>query len=265
MNKALFTFILFIIGLVYIFNVDKPFTEKFTLINHVKQFYVQQVLALGNFSQKYFNQANTIEQLRKENQELSQYRTLYTNANTSLNVLKNAVFKPDSVAIDLKLTNVLSYVNFDDYSKVWLDYPKQDEQILGLISNNYAAGIVKNFAGKSMALLNGNEKANYAVFIGENKAPGIAHGSDKNNLVIIKYIPIWIEIQKGDEVITSGMDNIFFQGLKVGKVIKINKLPDMQEALISPYAQALKQEHFYVYKKITTKEEPQPKPLSKKP
>ncbi len=48
----------------------------------------------------------------------------------------------------------------------------------------------------------------------------------------MKYIPIWIEINLGDEVITSGMDNIFFKGLKVGKVVSINKMADQQEAFI---------------------------------
>lgn len=265
MNKALFTFILFIIGLVYIFNADKPFTEKFTVVNNIKQFYVQQVIAFGNWTQKYFNQADTIESLREENHTLSQYRTLYSKANTSLKVLQNAIFELDNSMIELKLSNVLSYVSFDDYTKVWLDYEKKDQQILGLISNNYAAGIVKNFAGKSMALLNGNEKANYAVFVGENKAPGIVHGSHNDNLIVIKYIPIWMNIKVNDEVLTSGMDNIFFQGLKVGKVVKIKKLADMQEAYVSPYAQALKEEHFYVYKKITPKAEPQAKKTNKLP
>lgn len=51
------------------------------------------------------------------------------------------------------------------------------------------------------------------------------------------------------------MDNIFFKGLKVGKVVSINKMADMQEAVIEPYAKVLKRRFFYIYKA-----KPLPKP-----
>ncbi len=265
MSRALFIFILLFAGLFYIFNIDKPIIQKFTFINNIKQFYVQQVIAFGDFTEKYLGQAQKIEKLKLENNELKKYKILYTNSQASLNVLRDALFDTDNINSDLQLSNVLSYVNFDDFTKVWIDYPKQDEQILGLISQNYAAGIVKNFAGKSLALLNGNQKANYAVYIGDNKAPGIVHGNNRNNLLTIKFIPIWITIKQGDEVITSGMDNIFFEGLKVGRVVGIKKMADMQEAIIKPYAKALRADYFYVYKNITKEEISQPEPLSKQP
>ena len=243
--------------------MDRSFTEKFTFTNNIKQFYVNQSINLSNFIDTYLTQANSIKELKKENDELSKFRTLYTNADVSLKTLQSSVFKPDNSSIELKLSNVLSYVNFDDYSKVWIDFEKKDEKILGLVSQNYAAGIVKNVAGKSLALLNGNEKCNYAVYIGKNKAPGIVHGTYKDNYLSIKFIPIWIDIQKGDEVITSGNDNIFFKGLKVGKVLGIKKMADMQEAIVQPYAKALREEYFYVYKKESKKRLPQPKNSNK--
>lgn len=265
MNRALFILIISVASLFYIFKMDRPVTEKFTFVNSIKEFYVNKSNDISVFIEQYLRQAHTIEILKKENDELTQYRTLYTNAQTSLKVLQNTIFDVNDDKIVLKLSNVLSYVNFDDYTKVWLDYDKKDEKILGLISKNYAAGIVKNIAGKSQALLNGNEKSNYAVYIGEKKAPGIMHGTYKENLLSIKFIPIWIEIERGDEVITSGMDNIFFEGLKVGKVVGIKKMADMQEAIIEPYAKTLQAEYFYVYKNISKKEVIQPKPLNKKP
>ena len=116
-----------------------------------------------------------------------------------------------------------------------------------------------------MALLNGNEKSNYSVYIGEEKAPGIMHGTYKENLLIIKFIPIWINIQRDDEVITSGMDNIFFEGLKVGKVVGIKKRANMQEAIIEPYAKTLQAEYFNVYKQEAKKKIKKQKPINKKP
>ena len=45
------------------------------------------------------------------------------------------------------------------------------------------------------------------------------------------------------------MDNIFFEGLKVGKVTALKKMPDMQEATIEPYANVISQTHFLIYTK----------------
>lgn len=265
MNRAFFILIISVSSLFYVFKMDRPFTEQFTFVNNFKEFYVEQSIHLSDFIDQYFFQASTIENLKAKNRELEIFRTLYTNAHTSLTVLQNTIFELKNSNIKLELSNVLSYVNFDDYTKVWIDYEKKDEKILGLVSQNYAAGIVKNFAGKSLALLNGNEKSNYSVFIGEKKAPGIMHGTYQENLLSIKFIPVWIEIKRGDEVITSGMDNVFFQGLKVGKVVGIKKMADMQEAIIEPYAKTLQAEYFYVYKKEATNTLPQAKPLNKTP
>ena len=44
------------------------------------------------------------------------------------------------------------------------------------------------------------------------------------------------------------MDNIFFEGLKVGRIVEENKLPDMRTAVIKPYANVLKKKYFYTYK-----------------
>ena len=46
------------------------------------------------------------------------------------------------------------------------------------------------------------------------------------------------------------MDNIFYKGLKVGKVVKINKMADMQEAIIKPYSQVYQKRFFYTYENI---------------
>ena len=55
-------------------------------------------------------------------------------------------------------------------------------------------------------------------------------------------------IKVGDEVITNGLDGIFFTGLKVGKVVKIlNNNQNYKEAIVSPYAKQNIQQYYYVY------------------
>jgi len=252
MNKFLFSLLFLAISLGYIFEVDEMVARNFNPFESIKKSYIDNALSLQETSEKYFKQVTTIEELQKENKELRNYKLLYETSKNDLDSVLKTVGTPNSTTEQIKFTRVLSYVNFDDYTKVWIDLDKKDNNILGLISDDYAAGIVVNKDDRSKALLNGNEKCNYAIFVGNNKAPGIIHPSKNAHTLIAKYIPIWFDIKKGDEVITSGMDGIFFEGLKVGKVVSIKKMQDIQEATIVPYAQVLKQKSFFVYKKIDT-------------
>ncbi|MDO8260610.1 MAG: rod shape-determining protein MreC, partial [Candidatus Magasanikbacteria bacterium] len=88
----------------------------------------------------------------------------------------------------------------------------------------------------------------YSVFVGDNKAPGIAHGNSAENL-IINFIPAWFLIEVGDEVITSGLDEIFFKGLKVGTVLSVTKSQGYQSAVVEPYYKANNPNYFYMIKK----------------
>lgn len=250
MRKFLFIILFLIVGLLYLFEVDKLIIKKFTFFNDLKLSYINKVIGISTTVEKYFNQVKNIEQLRIENDELKEYKILYTATQRQLDTIKEFVITMDvdETKPNINLAKVLSYINFNDFTKVWLDQKKEDDSILGLITEEYAAGIVINENGKSVALLNGNKECSYAVFIGEDKVPGIITSSKDGKNLHIKYIPIWADIKVGDEVITSGMDNIFFEGLKVGRIIEENELPDMQTAIIKPYANVLKKKYFYTYK-----------------
>jgi len=249
MNKFIFFILFLAISLGYIFDVDKKFAGNINPFASLKQFYINTASSLKDTKEEYFTQVETIKRLQEENKELKNYKLKYEASKNKLDSLLASLNNNNTVTDQIRFTRVLSYINFDNYTKVWLDLEKKDDTILGIISDDYAAGIVVNQDGKAKALLNGNEKSNYAIFIGENKAPGIIHSKKNSNLLIAKFIPSWFKIKKGDEVITSGRDNIFFEGLKVGKVVSIKKMQDIQEAVILPYAKVLKQKAFFVYKK----------------
>lgn len=251
MRKFIF-FILFVaISLSYIFELDELLAKKFSFFNDLKLSYIDKVINISTTIEEHFNQVATIERLSKENEELKEYKILYTSTQKQLDTLKELVIDLNSHELkpQINLVKVLSYISFNDFTKVWLDQEKNDDTILGLITEDYAAGIVVNKDNRAVALLNGNKECSYAVFIGANKAPGIIT-STKNGEMVIKFIPIWSEIEKGDEVITSGMDNIFFEGLKVGRIEEITSLPDMKIATVKPYANVLKKKYFYTYKHI---------------
>ena len=256
MRKFLFIFFFLIVSLLYLFRIDKLIVDKLSFSTNFKNIYINNFISLSETIEKYFNNVTTIDRLQKDNNELKQYKILYQTTQKRLDTIKKFISEMDINIINshnVKLAKVLSYINFKDFTKVWLDLPKVDDTILGLIIEDYAAGIVINNNGKSVALLNGNEKCTYAVFIGEEKVPGIIASASNKRHLEVQYIPIWVDIKKGDEVITSGMDNIFFEGLRVGKVLSVEKKQDMQIATISPYANVLEKKYFYTYKYISKK------------
>jgi rod shape-determining protein MreC len=250
MRKFIFAFLFIIAGLSYLFKIDELLVEKFSFVNDIKVSYINKIINFSTSIEKHFEQVNTINKLKTENNELKEYKILYETTQNQLNTLKEFLVNVDIPDNNpkIELVKVLSYINFDDFTKVWLDKKINNDSILGLITDNYSAGIVVNKDGRAVGLLNGNKDCTYAVFIGEGKAPGIITASSKQDELEIKFIPIWADIKKGDEVITSGMDNIFYEGLKVGRIIEVTDLADMKIATVKPYANVLKKKYFYTYK-----------------
>ena len=64
--------------------------------------------------------------------------------------------------------------------------------------------------------------------------PGVAQG--RNDRLIVKFIPKWEKVNVGDEVLTSGLDEIFFAGVPVGKVVRVFSEDMYQSAEIQTFA-----------------------------
>lgn len=84
-----------------------------------------------------------------------------------------------------------------------------------------------------MGYLNGDSLCSYGVFIGESKALGILKGEDGS--LIVDYIPLGSEIKVGDKVVTNGMDNIFFENIPVGEVVRVEVGSGYIQAVLKPY------------------------------
>lgn len=252
MRKLVFIIVFILASLSYIFKVDELLVQRFTFFNNLKSSYIDKMVSIYTDVEKYFNQAQKIEKLKKDNFELEEYKILQNITQKQLDTLKEflSFVKISEVTPQIEIVKVLSYISFNDFTKVWLDKIPSDDKILGLISENFAAGIVVNQNNKAVGLLNGNKDCSYAVFIGEDKSPGIIISKDKEDELLVKFIPIYSDIKEGDEVITSGMDNIFFEGLKVGRVLEVTEFPDMKMATVKPYINATKKKYFYTYENI---------------
>jgi rod shape-determining protein MreC len=92
-------------------------------------------------------------------------------------------------------------------------------------------------------------QSSYSVYIGNDKAPGIAHGNNDKN-IIVSFIPGWFTLNVGDEVVTSGLDNIFFKGLKVGKVLSVTTVQGYQNAVVAPYYRPNEPNYFHIIRRV---------------
>ncbi len=249
MNKKIL-FIIFAIAILlgYIFKLDVAITNK--IVNTslgIKKSYHNFYSNIVNTIDQYINQQTNIKTLQDKLSTYKQYKTLYLVEHDELQSIQQALFNK-KISLDVVSANVISYLDLNDLSKVILDSNLSvKNKIYPLItSKSYSAGIAMYKNGHIVGYLNPNPRSNYAVFVGDKQAPAITSGSDEHGNIILKYIPKWFKINIGDEVITSGMDDIFPHGIKVGKITGITTLSSTQNAVIKPYSKVLNKNNFYI-------------------
>lgn len=235
-------------GALYFTNFLQSPMQRLT--HALKSSYLDGIETIQYAFDEHFNQQATIIDLRKKNryyeneflnlhQVADEYQKLLQEQNSSFTTLPHT-----------SLVRTLSYVRFGDPHRVWIEMEHFDpKKVYGLLYRGYAAGIVVGKNGQPLALLNGDVKSSYAVNVGANQAPGIVRGNNGRQL-IVEFIPTWIPIAVGDEVVTSGLDRIFMSGLKVGKVLSITKASGYQSAVIEPYFYGKNPAYFHVITQI---------------
>jgi len=251
MSKERFSFIFLVALLIGAIYYSKTLQSPFIELSHeIKSFYFKTLESLSQSISKHFDQAETIVLQKKEIEQFKQSHLLLHQFASELTAILKESNSSLSTKPDVSLCRALSYANFGDITKVWLDFPDFNRsKVYGLTHNELVAGIVIQEQNRPLALLNIDRKSSYAVMVGTSKAPGIVHGNGAKELVV-EYIPTWKEIHVGDEVVTSGLDQLFFPGLKVGKVIEINKAQGYQNALVVPYYDATDPEYFHIIKRV---------------
>ena len=204
--------------------------------------------SVKDYINEYFRQASEIEKLRAQTKELERSATLLSTFANELNqILKDK--NSTAYAPAVKLVKGLSYVHIGDYNKIWIsEFEGYDpNKIYGLIYQGSSAGIVIAKDGKPLAYLQNDPKSIFAVYIGNDKIPGVAHGNQGQ--IMVKFIPQWLSPKEGDEVFTSGLDGIFFSGVPVGRVSKILKESSYQSVIVEPYAKLNIPNYLYVVTK----------------
>lgn len=239
-KKFLPLFILLFVVLSYISEIKNFIVNS---ANYIKI----EFNSLSNSVENYFK---TLDEAKKEililNKKIKNLNDKLADLESNVEDCKSLKYFKIINDKNLTFVKTISYADLPDFSSIYINYDKPFKKPLGIVYNNLAAGIViKNLGDFSEAILNSNPKTSYTVFIGEQKVPGVFEGDKK----IIKYIPKYKEIKVGDLVITSGLDGIFYEGAKVGKVVSIKNHKLYQEAKIETFFNDLNPKYFYVIRR----------------
>ena len=252
MNKELFSFFFVIIALIvgafyYNTTIQSPIISS---LNSIKTAYHNANQAIKDTISQHFFQAGEIKELKAKLQKYENNHLVMQELANEINDLHKENHSTLQSNPQAELVRAISYEKFGNFNRVWMEIPEYNSsKIYGLTYKELVAGIVINKNKKALALLNQDIKSAYAVYVGDKNAPGIAHGNNDKNL-IVNFIPAWFKIKKGDEVITSGLDNIFFKGLKVGRVISVSSSQGYQNAIIEPYYKSNEPSYFHIIRSV---------------
>ncbi len=252
MNKKLFTYLLtllalFMGALYYTKTIQSPLLSS---LNNIKITYHAITQSIQNSIDKHFFQAQEITKLKEKLQKYENNHLVMQQLASEIDDMHKENNSTLATDPKIELVRAISYEKFGNLNRVWLDVPDYNSsKIYGLIYKEMVAGIVIPKDSKALALLNSDIKSTYAVYIGNSKAPGIAHGNNGKNL-IVSFIPAWFNIKVGDEVITSGLDDIFFKGLKVGRVLSISTSQGYQNAVVEQYYKSSEPSYFYLIRSV---------------
>lgn len=243
MKYRLLSLVVIFIALIFvIFDSNYSLrSETLGLTDSIKIRFLNTKEGIKNIYHEYINQADTIkdyqekfrkhEALELEIKFLQSRLEEFKNLNQELQNNQNPNFIP---------TKAFSYVSIGNYNRIWLDFNPakyNKDKVFGLVQNNNAIGIAIIKDHRLLGLLNGDENSSFAVYIGSEKIPAlIRYDSSNAQKILADFIPAWLKINIGDEVVTSGLDGIFTPNIKVGKVTQVLQNYGYNTAEVSPYA-----------------------------
>ena len=229
-------------------NEDRISDMFLNIINPLKQKYKNLTQNLEDKSQSYIYQKESIEKLSLENRILRKRLLKQIHYIEQVKNIYDVLPQLSQLPVDnISITETISYVKLNSFSQIMLTKPKDliGNKLYGLIQGNVVAGTAQVQNNQLYGYLTSDKKCRFSVFIGETEAPGIALGNAENEM-IVKFIPKWHNIKEGDTVITSGLDGIFFTGIPVGQVTKVEVQSAYTVAYIKTYGDIFHPKTFFL-------------------
>ena len=258
--KAVATLFIILAVLILIFNRAlfkiKYFLDKSFLPIQSKIY--QSAEKVGGIKEAIYSYKNILEEnekLKRENMELKLINStneIIKEENLRLTELLE-MKETNKIIKNLKFARVIFRDVNNINSKFYIDLGSQDgiERNMIVIYNDFLVGRISEvFESYSIVTMITDSKARVSVK-SSNNLLGISEGSDsgKNEMY---FLPSTFEesLEEGEEIITSGISDIYPEGLKVGKIEEINKSENniFKSIKIRPEFQSKNLKEVMVYK-----------------
>jgi len=229
-------------------NDDRIADALLNIINPVKQNYKNFTQSIEDKSHSYIFQKESIEKLSRENRILRKRLLEQMHYLEQVTNIYEVLPKLSRLPIhNISISETISYVKLNSFSRIILTKPTglSEKKLYGLIQGTVVAGTAEIHNNQLYGYLTSDDKCRFSVFIGTKKAPGIAIGVKKNEM-LIKFIPKWHNVKVGDRVVTSGLDNIFFSKVPVGIVTEVEVQSAYTVARIKTYSDIYHPKTFFL-------------------
>ena len=229
-------------------NDDRIANTLLNIINPVKQNYKNFTQDIEDKSHSYIFQKESIEKSNRENRILRKRLLEQMHYLEQVTGIYKVLPKLSRLPVhNISIAETISYVKLNSFSRIILTKPKGivEKKLYGLIQGTVVAGTAEVDNNQLYGYLTSDEKCRFSVFIGDKKAPGIAIGVKKNEM-LIKFIPKWHNVKVGDKVVTSGLDDIFFAKVPVGIVTDVEVQSAYTVAHIKTYSDIFHPKTFFL-------------------
>lgn len=248
-TRLLIIAILLLILTVLLSRNDERITDTLLgIINPIKQNYQNFTQDLEDKSHSYIFQKESIEKLSRENRVLRKRLLEQIHYIEQVKSIYEVLPKLSRLPVqNISIVETISYVKLNSFSQIMLTKPEglKNNKLYGLMQGHVVAGTARLQNNQLYGYLTSDNTCRFSVFIGENKAPGIAIGMGENTM-LIKFIPKWHKIKAGDIVVTSGLDGIFFENVPVGIVTKTEVQSSYTVAHIKTYSDVFHPKTFFL-------------------
>lgn len=230
------------------YKISLPFLKFFYWIN----------LKLTNFFSSFFSLRDLIQEnakLKQENRNLFSENISLKEVARENEVLRQVLNISLPKKSQLIIANVIGYnpQNLGEYiliNKGSLDGLKEDLSVIDANKNLIGKIIeVHNRFSKVLLITDSNSRVNALVSDSADRPRGIVKGEHGLNL-IMEMLPRQIKIEKGQTVITSGLNDNFPKGLIIGQIQEIifSETDIFQKVTIKPAIDFNKLEEVFVIK-----------------
>ncbi len=222
-------------------------------LSPLKGLYVSTIDGIKNSFEDHVDQKNSIEQYKKENEELKLQlsdQLNYIDESKKLYKVFPAL-KKIKLNKNIDVVQTISYIKFNNFSQIILTKPDklEENRIYGLIQNGVVGGVARVENNQLIGYLPNDDKSRFSVFIGNANAPGIAIGSG-SKYTTVQFIPKWFNVKVGDKVVTSGLDGIFYGNIPVGIVKQVELQGNFKVAHVDIYSDAYNPKIFFLVKNV---------------